>query len=403
MKKRTKNEKYNLIILIVVFLLFLLLIMLMALIKAYQEDDSETSNTVGVTIVTNDEDSSLKTVKEIVESYGSEYIETEKKVFIEIYVHFLYDLYDLYDEDGNSQKTYFYDMIDDIVEVEKASFYLIDEEKNIEIFVVYDEEKDTYTVRINNSETYYEDTDGDTYIALQNAGIVSQSTSFAVTNTYISTLTSNSMKYSGTTLFPQETRIDLGNGYYSVENGTVLGRLQIGKVLNLLFEEGYEDEIAKGITVGTSLKTIYEKHSDTAFGSVSDGYLGYRTANEYVFFYKDEVSVYGYNYAANSYFDEYLSEYCLTGDLETLYNNFTESWTTYFENEFDADTGTLRLTYPLRGIEIDIKNNDSTGIKIYSNYYLTDTVTQLIKDGKITYIGDKDLINETEKTRRAGN
>ena len=49
---------------------------------------------------------------------------------------------------------------------------------------------------------------------------------------------------------------------------------------------------------------------------------------------------------------------------------------------------------------MDIKGNNSRGITIYSNYYLTDTVKELIKQNKITLKPNEDLILITEKNRR---
>ena len=46
------------------------------------------------------------------------------------------------------------------------------------------------------------------------------------------------------------------------------------------------------------------------------------------------------------------------------------------------------------------KNNDSKGITIYNNYYLTDTVKELIKNNKISINPDEDLLFITEQNRR---
>ena len=49
---------------------------------------------------------------------------------------------------------------------------------------------------------------------------------------------------------------------------------------------------------------------------------------------------------------------------------------------------------------MDIIGNNSKGITIYNNYYLTDTVKELIKNNKITLESDKDLLLITEQKRR---
>ena len=80
--------------------------------------------------------------------------------------------------------------------------------------------------------------------------------------------------------------------------------------------------------------------------------------------------------------------------------DFTTRWSSYFEFEYDAENQNLKLTFPTRGIAMDIIGNNSKGITIYNNYYLTDTVKELIKNNKITLESDKDLLLITEQKRR---
>lgn len=395
---KAKQKRPNFIILIIVGLLFLLLILILTLLTILQNSEGSTQ-TGNITVDTNTVVTSgkAKTVKEVIESYGSEYIDREKSVFTKIYVKFQHDLFD---ENGKSKKQYFYDMIEDIVKIEKDSFYLIDNDKKIEIYVAYDKDKETYNIKINNIEDYYDNTDGEIYVSLNEAEIGKRG-SFSLKNNLIQNIAGNNMYYARTEL-ASEDRVDLGNGYYSYQDGEIIARLQSGRALNVLFTEKYENTIGLNTYVDTPLEDVYEKYSDNAFGSVRDGYLGYRLSNSYIFLYEDEVSVYGYQYSANTYFDTYLKDYCETGDLEKLYKDFTTEWTNYFEKEYNPETQSVRITFPTRGIEIDIEGNDSKGIKIYNNYYLTDTVKELIKSHKITLVSNKDLIHITEQARREG-
>ena len=394
MKSRSGNP--NFIILIIIGLLFLLLL-IMATMLQILGDAENTNNSVNITVSTNTAKPSKnkKNAQDVIEAYGSKYIKLEKNIFIKNYVNFKYDLFD---ENGKSRKQYFYDMIEEIVEIEKESFYLIDNEKNIEIFVVYDKNKQTYSVRINNEEDYYEKTNGEIYADLQKSEVAKIS-DFSLSNNLLLRLTGNNMYYDGTELSSQD-RVELENGYFSYNDGAMLARLKSGRVLNILFNEKYEQLIALDTYVNTSLEKVKEKYSNLAFGSISDGYLGYRTDDAYIFLYEDEVSVYGHQYSANTYFDTYLKDYCETGNLEKLYKDFTTDWTNYFENEYNPENQSLKISFPTRGIEIDIQNNDSTGIKIYNNYFLTETVEELIKANKITLIADKDLVHITEQARR---
>ena len=208
------------------------------------------------------------------------------------------------------------------------------------------------------------------------------------------------MAFANTIIVTSE-REELYNGYYRYPAEHIIAKISNSKVLNLIFDEDYEEPIAtSSIYANTKLEDIEKKFKNTSYGSSREGYLCYRTSSEYVFLYGDEVSIYPYKYQENEYFDEYLSDYCATGDLDKLVLDFTTRWSSYFEFEYDAENQNLKLTFPTRGIAMDIIGNNSKGITIYNNYYLTDTVKELIKNNKITLESDKDLLLITEQKRR---
>lgn len=404
-----KKKKSNLPILIIIIILVLLLMVISAALKIlqnaeqnvndntdnWQNNESVDINSTGTTSLNETLNNKLRTVEEVVQSYGSKYMHREKSGYVQIYIS---SKYDLFDENGVSKKQYFYDMIDEIVEIEKDSFYLRDESKQIEIYVKYNHTDGSYKIIINGDENYYDNIDGDIYTKIASVSSAKNS-DFAIANEFIVKIIRDYTYYAGTELDSTD-RIDLGNGYYSYQDGTILARLQKGKALNILFKENYQEQIGVGVYVTTPLEEVYEKYSNLAFGSVEDGYLTYKTNNAYIYLYEDEVSIYGQQYKENPYIDQYILDYCTTGDLEKLYNDFITGFTNYFEKEdYNPETQSLKLTFPTRGIEIDIKENDSKGIKIYNNYYITDTVKQLILDEKITLI-DKDFIHITEQARR---
>lgn len=393
-----EGKRHNIIILIIVGLLFLLLMIITTMLQLIKNQEN-TSNTVAVNVVTNQISTKReKTVQEILELNGTKLIKYEKDVLVNIYVNFKYDLFDI---DGKSRKQYFYNMIEELVETEKTTFYLIDNEKNIKILVKYDKETQKHTIVINNVENYYDQTNGEIYASL-NKVEVAQKSDFVITNTTISTIANNNMYYTGTnTVFTDfDSRVDLGNGYYSYKEGTMLAKLQSGRIINLILTKDFDEEIRKNIYVTTPLEEIYEKYDNPAFGGLNEGFLAYRTRNSYIFFYEEEVSIYASQYEEKEEFDEYLSEYCNTGNLEQLYSDFSRNWGNYYEIEYNPELQKLKLSYPSRGIEIDIEGNDSRGIKIYNNYYLTETVKSLIEDHKITLIEDKNLVFVVEQARR---
>lgn len=394
--KQKRNA--NIIILIVIALLFMLLICVTLLITEISKVDD---NSVNISVSTGDEkDTELKTVKEIIEESGSKYITESGKSILNIDVIFKYDLYD---ENGKSKKSYFYDIIEQIQEIEikdKRSFSINDAEKNIEILSKYDDRKNKYIVTINKLEDFFDQVDGDTYLEVTNFKELEYS-DLQINNSLIYSITNNSAYYADTIL-ADKSRVQLENGYFSYRDGQILARLQHGKALNVIFTKDYKDEpIAIGnIYADAKLSDIIKQYGQNSFGSVRDGYLGYITQNAYVFFYEDEVSVYQHEYKENSYFDDYLTEYFETNNLERLVSNFTTNWTSYFEKEYDAELGNFKISFPLRGILIDIKNNNPEGVTLYNNYYLSDKAKALIKSKKVTFEKDKNLVDIVEKNRR---
>ena len=151
-----------------------------------------------------------------------------------------------------------------------------------------------------------------------------------------------------------------------------------------------------------SLDEVYNINPDNSFGSVSDGYLGYKEADYYLFFYDDEVSVYSYAYRYNDIFEEALEKYLDDKNLEEFVNKLVKAWKAYDYYEYNPETQDAYILYSNRGIEINIKNNNPEGITLYSNYYFTDVTRKYVKDGLITFKYNEDLIDKTEKQRREG-
>ncbi len=390
-----KKKRANFIIILIVVLLLVLLIVLQMLVSALKKKELEENSNISVSTGTDNNNKRPTTVKEIIENAGSTYLYMNQSVMIRIYADFKYDLYD---ENGNSKEKYFMDIVDQIVELQQNSFYLIDEEKKFEIFVNYDKIKEKYTVKINDIEDFYDESDGDLYLKISKTKIAPQK-AFGVSNDLYGTLFLRGMRFANTIIVTGE-REELPNGYYKYPTEHIKAKLGGNKVLNLIFDEDYEGEIAPAVHVKTKLEDVEKVYKDASFGSSKEGYLGYRSPENYIFLYEDEVSIYPYKYEANEYFDKYLSDYCETGNLDKLVSDFTTQWSSYFEFEYDAEKQDLKLIFPTRGIGIDIVSNDSKGITIYNNYYLTDTVKNLIKANKITLEPDKDLLFMTEQKRR---
>lgn len=395
---QSRNRKANKIILIMVFFLLVLLILVLLLMYAIEQEGNDQNLNISTDIgisKKNEKNKLPKTIQEIIENSGSKYINEENGIYKRIYAIFVVDLFD---EDGKSNENFFKNIIEDILLIYNDNFYLIDNEKNFQIYVEYDKKTGKYIMTINDIKDFYKETNGKIYEKISNTEIVKKTLPISL-NVLLQTLEHQGMYYANTIL-ASESKIEKENNYYEIVDEGIIAKLNGGKVLHIIFTKDYEDRVLDNYTVETSLETIFENYPEPAFGSVKDGFLGYRFKAYYMFFYKDEISVYPYQYEENRYFDKYLLEYQDTGDLDKLVSDFTSEWVTYFDFKYEADEKNLYLVFPTRGIEFDIKNNKSQGIKIYNNYYMSDNIKLLIKNETITLEPNKDLIYITEQKRR---
>lgn len=374
------------LILILLILFSMLLILTMCYLRILQED----------TIISNlpaEIVAEPKTIEDIIKKYNSEYLSNSDN---KIYLKFSRDLFD---ENGKSNEQYFISLIEDLKQFfEKASFYLIDEENKIKIYIKYDIDANTYSIEINGKENFYEEIDGNSYIEVENSKIADNS-NIRITNKYLRKLDLDSMYFTAIQDELGEGE-DLQNGYTSYKDGTIKIRLSPAKaVRNIIFSKDYEGEITNQLKSGMSLKEVYEANSDNVFGSLSENYLGYKENNFYIFFYEDEISIYSYSYKYNSDFEKALEEYLTNNDLEKFVKKVTGRIQAYDKLEYDLENKNVYILYSNRGIEIDIKNNNAKGIKLFNNYCFTDKTKSYVKEGKISY-ESKDLLEKMEMERR---
>ena len=390
-----KNEIKLAIILIFIILLFLLLFIFYTLLQTLEaEENKDIYVDEGDEILETVEETENDKIKKIIEKYGSKYIKREG---VSIYVEFAKDLYD---EKGSSNRNYFENIINELIPfLEKNSFYILDDEKEIFIFVKYEAETNEYKIIINDIEDFYNNTEGKKYVLVEESEIVPKSkVKFQDQN--IITLSFNDFTFNSIKDELGEG-IELDDGYKSYLDGAIkLRTVLTGGVRNIVFNSKYEGNITPEITTKTNLKEIKEIYPDNAFGSLSEDYLGYRQQDYYVFFYDNEISLYPYSYKNNKTFESILEDYIETRNLEFFVKNLRSRWLAYDYLEYDLENKTADILYSTRGIHIKIDNNNPKGIKLYSNYYFTDYTKSLVKKGIIDFEPNVDLVEKTELERR---
>lgn len=376
-------DKKKVKVIIIILCLFLILLMCLLVLLSKKEEGIDP-------IITPEVVNKPVSIIDAIERKDSEYISQDKKT---IYINFSKDLFD---ENGNSNEEYFDSLIDDI-EPFLEEFTLIDEEKNIEIKVKNGEKT------INQKENFYEEVDGKSYSNVDKAQIVKR-TNMYIESAELDNITMDNMFLTDSVKekLGAEDEIQLEENYTSYQNGKIkVSKYEyLNQIRNIIFTREYAQSVISGITANESIGEIYQKYSEPAFGSVREGYLGYRTSDVYVFFYNDEVSIYGYSYGHKSNLEKYLVEYVETKDLELFKNRMIVSFDNFYKYVYEKETESLYMLYPSLGIEIDIKNNNTTGIKLYQNCYLTDKTKELVKNGFVTFEEDIDLISKVEKERK---
>ncbi len=383
------------VIITIFIILFILLVMILFTISNLQSQEAEEFETdiesVDVSTVTEEG----KTIKQIIEESDAKYLEENGET---IYVEFSKDLFD---EEGESNKDYFFNIIKKLQNASpEKSFILLDQAKNIDINVKYSTTDKEYIIKIKDIENFYDVIDGKKYVGVDKISIVPTS-NFLINNSYLSNLSINKSYFKTIKDYLGEGE-PLEDNYTSYLDGKIKIRLSpVKTVRNIIFTEKCEGDITKDIKLGMSLREIQEINNTNAFGSLEENYLGYREGDFYLFFYNNETSVYSYAYEYNEEFEDLLDEYLASKNLDNFINSLLQSWKTYDYYEYDAEKQSAYILYSTRGVEIDIKNNDSKGIKLYTNYYFTNKTKDYVKRGLIDVDLHTDLVDKVEKERRA--
>ena len=382
------NKKSNRIIILILMLILFLLMSIFILISSldYEEAPVETE----IEIVGKKE----KTVQEIVEEHDAIFLKDEgMKVYIEAKE-------DLISENGESNKEYFDNILKDLIEVRKfktRSFYLIDDGKSINIYAQYDSKTQKHIIIYNNMVDFFEKTNPESYSKIEKVKIIDK-VDLSPAAQILYNLTNGGMFFKSIKNTAGEG-IDLGNGFSSYKDGSVLIKTFNSRVKTIIFTDKFEGDVFHGVKVGTPLEEIKEKYKGESSSSNKYGYVMYRTKDVYSFFYKDKIVIYGYSYFYNEHFEDYLEEYINTKNLAIFIEKVTKNWGNYDICEYDVDSQYAHITYPSRGVEINIINNDSKGITLYNNYYFTNRTKALIKSEKITLNDEVDYIELTERQR----
>lgn len=380
MINKKKDKTIQIIILLVIAVILAIILCILHMISTLKENNviSKITPSIQTNIQNNSKD---YTIEEILEAYECKIIsysvesDGEDGRYYRIYLKFKYKLY----ENNVSKEEYFKSVVDSLNGKITIPFNLIDESKNIDIYV--DFANSIFT--INGIEDYFKN---NSYIKVN-----SHKSTPAITATRSSTelnmiLTNAWSRYN---LKIKEEPEDIDNEWIYYE-GFKLNYTDININYIMFFKE-YDSSIINGIKVGDEFSKIKQILGEPTYRN-SNKMIGYKTIEGYVFFYDDCVVFYPCNDYTNLSLEELIVKY---------YNNEYDGYRTNFVMEvleefkdFKSemiDEG-IKLYSPSRGIEVYLYNDSTTDIVIYDNYKLTSSLKKLAETNKIELKYDMDSI-----------
>lgn len=373
--KIIKNKKTLILIIAIVLLLFII-----AIINKKDENKN-----VSEEINYNE----LTTVENVVRYFNSTYIKHEKSksedYYFDIYIGFKYDLY----ENGANNKLYYEGLLQELTNLLKTSYRVFDETKNIQIDVKYFKDTNQFYYTVNGEENYFQKQDSKNSMVEYEKDPIKD---LQINSDILMQLNENNWKSSKISLGTKDSIYNKYDIYF--DEGIMVKNIN-ENVYNIIFTQRYTNSVINGIVPGKSLEEIASILGTQTYGETYGPYIGYKGDDIYVFFTKEgEISVYrNLKDFEDEEFEKLLVKYVEKEiDLKEFMNELTYLWPDYDEYEYDSNR--IYMTYPNKGIEIDMTSDNSIGIKIYKNCNITNKINELIKNGKITCELKTDLIDK---------
>lgn len=176
-----------------------------------------------------------------------------------------------------------------------------------------------------------------------------------------------------------------------------------GKYVNyVVFSSDYKGEVVGHLKVGTDLKTVERTLGTPTFQSKD--YLGYKTREEYVFFYEDEISVYPNGNISNKKLEELFESYLnktyekertyFVVDIRENYEDFTI--------ELDSKTNVITLTSVTRQVIAKLDSLGNIEVEFYNGYKIANDSTKEYINQKLYVTNEEDLVEIAENERVSG-
>lgn len=191
----------------------------------------------------------------------------------------------------------------------------------------------------------------------------------------------------------EDGNAEFDEGYKLFCNGTYVNYV--------VFDNIYQGEVLGHLKVGTDFKTIENKLGTPTFKTKE--YLGYKTREVYVFFYKDEIAVYSNKKQSNKNLENFLKSY-----LEKTYQKGRTRFLVDIRNDYkdfiieiDEATNIVTITSLVRQIVARLDSLGNMEVELYNGYDIALEDTQSLVDEKRYFLNDDDLVEVVESERRS--
>lgn len=313
--------------------------------------------------------SAKNTLKQIAEFYGCEFVKetntTERGYSKKIYWN--YDVPPIDTEDGTQYKEYYESVLKAVSAQIKENFILIDNKHSIEIRVKYNPENNKIVYLINNDKNFFKNEENKKISEINQEKEKTTSIEIKAKELQYTIKNEWSRKKSENTY---GNKIKSESNYDVYSNGIKVKTIN-SKIYNLIFMKEYKGNIFENITTGMDNASIISILGEPTYENTeADLLIGYKTEKFYVFFSNGQISIYpveNFDENKNKQFAEIISEYINNTNIykETL-QKVTQLYPDY--SEYIQNDDSIELKYPLKGFEIKMRNNEESGIYIYSNY-----------------------------------
>lgn len=278
------------------------------------------------------------------------------------------------------------------------NFYITDNNKNINIFVLCNSDKKTVsTYYINDQENYFEKQNSQ-----KNVKEYSQiaETKVQIKSKELNEIISNNWSVNQINLGKQDSYFRNYDIFF--DEGFEVRKVN-GKVFNIVFTEKYTNEIVNNIKVGTNKSEIEKTLGKPTFDT--ENVWGYKTEKFYIFFSSNQISVYPTISYETGKIVDIIDNYKSNQDFQTYINNIRNTWQDY--DYYESNGNKVIIKYTLKGITFKYDSSAQNGIILYNNYNgkvnKDDTLEEVINADKNLpdkmYFENSNSVFEHEKIR----